>query len=67
VASRTRVYLDEVLADNDFVAGDRFSMADITAFAGSAFAHFVKVEIFVTLKNLTAWRAKVAARPSIAG
>ena len=60
-------YLDEVLADNQYLAGDKFSMADITAFAGLAFADFAKVEIPETLSNLGAWRAKVASRPSIAG
>jgi len=42
------------------------TMADITAFAGLAFADFAKVEVPETLTHLTAWRAKVAARPSIA-
>ena len=60
-------YLDKVLADNDFLAGSEFSVADITAFAGLAFADIAKVEIPATLSNLTAWRTKVAARPSIAG
>jgi len=41
-------------------------MADITAFAGLAFADFAKVEIPESLSNLNAWRAKVASRPSIA-
>lgn len=67
VAGQTMAYLDEVLADNDFLAGSEFSVADITAFAGLAFADFAKVEIPETLSNLTAWRTKVAARPSIAG
>ena len=61
------VYLDEVFSANDFVAGARFLMADITTFSGLAFADFAKVEIPICLKNLTAWRAKVAVRPSIAG
>ena len=51
MSSRTMVYLDEVLAANDFVAGDRFSIADITAFAGLVFANFAKVEIPVSLKT----------------
>jgi glutathione S-transferase len=67
VAGQTMAYLDEVLADNEFLAGNKFSMADITAFAGLAFADFAKVEIPESLSNLNAWRAKVAARPSIAG
>ena len=66
VASKTMIYLDEVLADNAFLAGDTFSVADITAFAGLSFAEFAKVEVPQNLTNLNAWRAKVAARPSIA-
>ena len=66
VATNTMTYLDEVLADNEYLAGDRFSMADITAFAGLAFADFAKVDIPENLSNLRAWRTKVAARPSIA-
>lgn len=67
VAGQTMAYLDSVLAESDYIAGDEFSVADITTFAGLAFADFAKVEIPESLSNLTAWRAKVAARPSIAG
>ncbi len=67
VAGNTMAYLDAVLAENEYLAGDTFSVADITAFAGLAFADFAKVEIPETLTNLQAWRAKMAARPSIAG
>lgn len=67
VAEGTMAYLDDVLAENEYLAGNKFSMADITAFAGLAFADFAKVEIPANLANLTAWRSKVAARPSIAG
>lgn len=66
VAGQTMAYLDTVLADNEYLAGNKFSIADITAFAGLAFADFAKVEIPANLENLQAWRAKVAARPSIA-
>ncbi|WP_298975389.1 glutathione S-transferase [uncultured Roseobacter sp.] len=67
VAGETMTYLDEVLADNEYLAGNAFSIADITAFAGLAFADLAKVEIPASLSNLIAWREKVAARPSIAG
>ncbi len=60
-------YFDGVLAKQDYVAGDAFSMADITAFAGLAFADFAKIEIPSDCANLLAWRAKVASRPSVAG
>ncbi len=66
VAQQTMAYLDDVLAENAYLAGDEFSVADITAFAGLSFADFAKVEIPATLTNLAAWREKVAARPSIA-
>ncbi len=67
VATATMHYLDGVLADSEYLAGETFSMADITAFAGLAFADFAKVEIPSELTNLIAWRRKVAERPSIAG
>jgi len=54
VAGHTMVYLDDVLADNSFLAGEQFSMADITAFAGLAFAGFAKVETPESLSNLNA-------------
>lgn len=67
VAGQTMAYLDEVLADNAYLAGTEFSIADITAFAGLAFADLAEVEIPEHLSNLIDWRARVTARPSIAG
>jgi glutathione S-transferase len=66
-ATETMAYLDAVLEHNEYLAGNAFSVADITAFAGLAFADFAKVDIPENLTNLTAWRAKVSERPSIAG
>ena len=57
-------YLDEVLAQQPYLAGERFTMPDITAFAGLAFAEFAKIEVPSDLMRLTAWRARVAKRPS---
>jgi len=59
-------YFDELLSDQDYLAGDQFTMADITAFAGLAFADFAQIEIPHEYANLKAWRALVAVRPSIA-
>ncbi|SET91624.1 Glutathione S-transferase [Marinobacter segnicrescens] len=67
VAQSTMAYLNEVLAENEFLAGDRFTVADITAYAGLVFAEFAKVDIPGHLDHLLAWRARVAARPSITG
>jgi glutathione S-transferase len=59
-------YLDEVLAQQPYLAGERFTMPDITAFAGLAFAEFAKIEVPSDLMRRTAWRACVAERPGIA-
>lgn len=59
-------YLDEVLSGAPYLAGVNFSMADITAFAGLAFADFAKIDIPTDLSNLIAWRARIAQRPSVA-
>lgn len=65
-ALTTMAYLDGVLAKNAYLAGNSFSMADITAFTGLVFADLAKVGIPAELTNLMAWRDKLAARPSIA-
>lgn len=59
-------YFDSVLSNSPYVAGSKFSMADITVFAGLGFADWVKLEIADELQNLLAWRARLALRPSIA-
>lgn len=60
-------YLDKVLADQPYIAGENFSVADITAFAGLAFADFAKIDVPDDCANLQAWHQKVSQRPSIAG
>lgn len=59
-------YFDGVLAKQDYVAGDSFSMADITAFAGLAYADFVALDVPADCANLKAWRTRIAQRPSVA-
>lgn len=66
-AQNTMRYLNDVLANSAFIAGENFSMADITAFAGLAFADFANVEIPAGLDNLTAWRDRISQRPSCGG
>ncbi|MEP0392154.1 MAG: hypothetical protein ABJ205_05430 [Erythrobacter sp.] len=44
------------------MAGEAYSMADITAFAGLALADFAKVEIPAELANLNEWRERATAR-----
>ncbi len=59
------VYLDGLLEDRIYMAGDRFTVADITAIAGVVFAGFAEIAIPTSLENLTAWRDRVWARPSV--
>ncbi|MEM7404205.1 MAG: glutathione S-transferase [Pseudomonadota bacterium] len=66
VALAAMHYLNSVLETSPYVAGDAFSMADITAFAGLAFADFAKVEIPAEYTHLLAWRARMTERPAVA-
>ena len=59
--------LDRQLADNPFVAGDAFTIADITAFVTIEFAK--RAEVTIPDKgadNVKRWHAEIAARPSAA-
>jgi glutathione S-transferase len=57
-------YLGGVLEGQPYLAGDRYSMADITAYAGLAFADFVQIEVPEAATHLQAWRERVGARPA---
>jgi len=58
--------LNERLTGSDFVAGDRFSVADITAVVAVDFARIVKVRPGEQHPHLLRWRAKLGERPAIA-
>jgi glutathione S-transferase len=60
-------YLDGVLAHQPYLAGDAFTVADITAFAGMIFADAAGIDVPDGCTHLTEWQARVAARPSTAG
>ncbi|AXS42523.1 glutathione S-transferase [Breoghania sp. L-A4] len=57
-------FLDGELAGRPFVAGERFTIADITALCAVDFCKPAKVEVPETLVNLHRWHAEVSARPS---
>lgn len=65
VAARGMQYFDDLLATRPFIAGDDFSMADITLFMGLGFADFAKVDVPASHARLIDWRQRVAARPSV--
>jgi len=58
--------LNERLAGRDFVATDRFSVADITAAVAVDFARVVKQKPGEQHPQLLRWRAAMAGRPSMA-
>lgn len=63
-AEETLGLLDEVLARQPFIAGDRYSIADITALVGIDFGRVVKLRPTPEQKNVLRWHQEVSARPS---
>lgn len=64
-AVRGMHYFDSVLRDQGFVAGESFSMADITVIAGLIFAAAVKLPVPSECEALQDWYAKMQERPSV--
>jgi glutathione S-transferase len=58
--------LDQRLAGREFVATERFSIADITAVVAVDFARVVKVKPGEQHPNIVRWRAAMAQRPAMA-
>jgi glutathione S-transferase len=56
-------FLDAELAHRRFLAGDTFTIADITAFVAAEFARFARIAFPDELVHLARWRTEVAARP----
>jgi glutathione S-transferase len=58
-------WLDAQIGSKPFIAGNRFTIADITAEVGIDFAaQFAGVPLDPALKNLTRWHQSVSSRPS---
>ena len=60
------VTLNDHLAGRDFIATDRFSIADITAVVAVDFARVVKIKPGEQHPHLQRWRAAMAQRPAMA-
>ena len=56
--------LNAQLKSNEFVAGDHYSLADITALVMVDFSKWVKAQPDDTLNALWTWHGKAAARPA---
>ncbi|MFI5308126.1 MAG: glutathione S-transferase family protein [Polyangiales bacterium] len=61
---RAMAWLDRELAAGPFIAGERFSMADIAALSSVDFAEFIGIELPEACAQLRAWHARVSDRPS---
>ena len=57
-------WLDTVLADREFIAGPRYTIADITALIGIDFGRTTAIKIQESQKNLARWHQAVSSRPS---
>jgi len=58
-------WLDAQIGSKPFIAGNRFTIADITAEVGVDFAaQFAGVSLDPALKNLARWHQSVSSRPS---
>jgi glutathione S-transferase len=64
-ALRAMRYFDSVLKEQPFIAGEAFSMADITVIGAFIFAAIVKLAIPAEYKALHAWHARMQERPSV--
>ena len=56
--------LDRELADREFIAGDTYSIADITGMIGVDFMKPARIAFPEELENLARWYKSVSARPS---
>jgi len=57
-------WLDAELADRPWVAGERFTVADITALVSIDFGRVADIRIAPAQKNLQRWYEAVSTRPS---
>jgi glutathione S-transferase len=58
-------YFYGVRKKQKFVAGEVFSMADITVIGGLIFAGLVKLPVPAECEGLQAWYARMQERPSV--
>jgi glutathione S-transferase len=58
-------WLDGLLEGKEYIAGNRFTVADIILFAALDFGGSVGQKIDPSLKNVNAWFKRVESRPSV--
>ena len=65
-APKALTMFDDQLSNSEYLAGDRFTVADITLAITLDFAEMVKVAPLPTLDHVARWRASVTSRTSLA-
>lgn len=65
-AVETMRWLNQELAQREFITGERFTVADITGMIALDFTKPARIEIPAELENLHRWYATLKARPSAA-
>ncbi len=60
---KTSDYFDRVLGETEFVAGDRFTNADITLFVCMNFGRYMRFKAWEGRENLTRWMDAMQSRP----
>ena len=56
--------LDQLIGERPFIAGPRYTIADITAMVAIGLGEIAGLSIDPSLQNLTRWYREVSARPS---
>lgn len=57
-------YVNAHLANNEYLIGDDYTVADIYLFIVTTWASYVDYDL-ASKKNVTAWQARVSARPAV--
>jgi glutathione S-transferase len=64
-ARKAATFFDQRLGESAYVAGDRFTIADITLHVALGFGKVVKFRPWEEHANIAAWRERVSARPGL--
>ncbi len=66
IAQKNLAWLDDLMTGREWIAGSRFTLADVFLYAFVDFGAMVGQPIDPTNERLSAWKDRVAARPSVA-
>lgn len=64
-ARKMAVFIDRRLAESPYVAGPRFTIADITLHVALGFGKIMKFKPWEELPSLAAWRTRMGERPGL--